>query len=198
MERFIMKNETSTMENKEPIIRSEIIKLLEDKDFVQKIVTMEDVEEVKKSFKNKGVEISDNELNELGAIMNEIIEILNKMPEEELNSVSGGAELRSSNIWGANLIRKAVGYKPAQYSDKDITQTSGGGLFGGTKTTSSTRELLAPEKITGSKFKDFVGQNANEIALGTMAAVGTAAIVGGAFGAKKLLNWYKTKYSKNQ
>lgn len=174
-------------------MRNEIVKLLENEDFVKKIIIMEDAEEVKKSFKESGVEVSDSELDEVGSVMNEIVEILNKMPEEELKSVSGGnKEMRSNNVWGANFIREAVGYKPEQYGDQIIKSNVGVGRFSYGKEIEGV-QLLSRKQTTGSGFKDFVGENANEIALGTMVAASTMAIVGGVYGAKKLVSWYKNK-----
>lgn len=176
-------------------MRDAIIKLLENKDFVEKIIAMEDAQEVKKSFKENGVEISDSELDELGAIISEIVEILNKMPEDELNSVSGGAELRSSNIWGADLIRKAVGYKPTQFNDEIIKSRVDVGTVSWGKEIEGV-QLKSKGKYTNSDFKNFIGRNANEIALGTIVAVGTTALCGGAYGSKYLVRWYKKNYCK--
>ena len=173
-------------------MRDVIIKLLENKDFVEKIITVENTEEVRKLFKENGIEIDDSELDELGSVMSEIIEILDKMPEDELNSVSGGAELRSINILGADLIRKAVGYEPAQYDD-NITEYTKGYI---NKEHFKVIKLLSEEQPTDSSFKNFVGKNANEIALGTIVAAGTAAIIGGAYGAKRLVSWYKKNHRK--
>lgn len=182
-------------------MRNEIVKLLENEDFVKKIIIMEDAEEVKKSFKENGVEVSDSELDEVGSVMNEIVEILNKMPEEELKSVSGGnnnemknnKEMRNNNVWGVNFIRKTVGYKPEQYSNQIIKSNVGVGRFSCGKEIEGI-QLLSREQTTGSEFKDFVGKNANEIALGSMVAASTAMLIGGAYGVKELVIWYKNRH----
>ncbi len=66
--------------------------LMEDKKFVEKIVKMESKEEVKKAFESEGVKITDEQLNSLGKMFNEIAEKLSTLNEDELQAVAGGGE----------------------------------------------------------------------------------------------------------
>ena len=189
-------------------MRDEVVKLLENEDFVKKIIITEDVKEVKKLFKENGVEVSDSELDEMGSIISDIIEILNKIPEEELKSVSGGeTEMRSGNIWGANLIRRIAGYEPARYSDDvmsikvedDENKNSWFKSFPFFGSKNEVKEIgivhqTSKGKDADSNLKNFIGKNANEIALGSMVAASTAMFIGSVYGVQRLVIWYKNRH----
>lgn len=173
-------------------MKNEIVKLLEDRDFVQKLMTREDVEDVKKLFKDKGVEVSDSDINELGEIMNEIVEALGKMSEEELKAICGGTDSGDApmevfdnghkSLPGVDRVRRALGYEP----------------------TTAAKDSRYPKwfkkvndgKSTGSAVKDFIGIYANEIAASTITLTAATAIVGGVYGIKKGIRWYKRNYSR--
>ena len=178
-------------------MKNEIVKLLEDRDFVQQLMTIEDVEDVKKLFKNKGVEVSDSDINELGEIMNEIVETLGKMSEEELRAICGGGPKQADGsiprevaakgrrpVCMANLLRKIVGYE-ATTAVEDPRYNEDEWLG-----------VVNVGKSTGSAVKDFIGAYANEIAASTITLTAATAIVGGAYGIKKGIRWYRRNYSK--
>lgn len=176
-------------------MKNEIVKLLEDRDFVQKLMTREDVEDVKKLFKDKGVEVSDSDINELGEVMNEIVETLGKMSEEELRAICGGREqnqpgtplIEHHDVPGAAWIRSLVGYKPEKLGDVKIT-----GVF----SKEFSRKVVESFQSTGSAVKDFIGVYANEIAASTITLTAATALLGGAYGIKKGIRWYRRNYSR--
>lgn len=70
------------MENKE-----KFQKLMEDEDFITKILELQTESEVKSEFEKNGVKISDEELKNLA---DEFDKILSSIDEEDLSAISGG------------------------------------------------------------------------------------------------------------
>lgn len=70
------------MENKE-----KFKELLQDEDFVAKLLEMQTPEEVQKAFKTSGVEIKLDEVNE---ILRELNLIIGLASDEDLNNIVGG------------------------------------------------------------------------------------------------------------
>ncbi len=70
---------------------NELKQVLENKDFVERIVKMETPEEVQKAFAEKGVEISKEEVQALGYIINKVCEKKSTvLSQEDLNEIAGG------------------------------------------------------------------------------------------------------------
>ncbi|MDR1627462.1 MAG: hypothetical protein LBR79_01650 [Oscillospiraceae bacterium] len=90
---------------------------LKNKDFLKKIIGLETKEEVKKAFSEEGLEISEKEVEEIGEYINACMDKLSKMPEDDLEKISGGAG--KSIIW--NTIDSAAGFleKKCGVKDKD-------------------------------------------------------------------------------
>lgn len=65
-----------------------ILKLLSDEEFVSKIISLDSIEEVQKAFKEKGVEISVGECQELGKEIKKIL----AAKDDELEEVVGGID----------------------------------------------------------------------------------------------------------
>ena len=61
--------------------------LLSDTEFFKKIISMKTAEEVQSAFEKAGAEVPIEDVQEIGAVINEVLEKLN---EENLESVSGG------------------------------------------------------------------------------------------------------------
>lgn len=71
--------------------RNKFAKILEDKEFVESIFKMETPEEVQKAFADKGIEISKEEVQGLGTIINIMCEKKSEViSEEDLNAIAGG------------------------------------------------------------------------------------------------------------
>ena len=68
------------------------VNALRNPDFAKKILEMQNPEQVKEAFKEKGVEISVEEINLMSEIVNTVLESkdLNCLNSEELSKVSGG------------------------------------------------------------------------------------------------------------
>ncbi|MBR2735641.1 MAG: hypothetical protein IKE05_05565 [Clostridia bacterium] len=74
------------MDNKE-----KIKKLLQDEDFITKLLEMQTREEVQEEFKRQGIDVSLEEVGELGSIINYLIkEEKTQLSEEDLVKISGG------------------------------------------------------------------------------------------------------------
>ena len=83
-------------------------KALKDKDFVAKILAMQTPEEVQEAFKGKGVEISLEEVEILGKIINKTAEKGEMLSEEELKEISGG-NLGEDILWGTIIVGCSIG-----------------------------------------------------------------------------------------
>lgn len=86
-----------------------LIEILRDKEFAKKILVMETAEEVQNAFKEKGVEISLEEIGALGTAINKIIEKGEKsLSEDELGGISGGHVGYNAVSFLAGLYEGAV------------------------------------------------------------------------------------------
>ncbi len=65
--------------------------LLTDVEFVSKIVEQEDTSEVIKIFKEKGIDVSENDLKEISDIFNSVINHSEKLDDSFLQNISGGS-----------------------------------------------------------------------------------------------------------
>ena len=71
--------------------KEKIAKALEDLDFLNDLLDMQTSEEVQKVFKEKGMEISLEDVNAIADIINKIIEKdFAKLNAEDLDKISGG------------------------------------------------------------------------------------------------------------
>ena len=87
--------------------------LLSDKDFMKGIVEMETPEEVQKAFKDKGVELSTEQVQEIGEIINATLEKGSTLSESELEEISGGGNKTFkdgiTSIWDGGLKDSLTG-----------------------------------------------------------------------------------------
>lgn len=67
--------------------RKKFEKLMQNEDFVMKILDLQNIEEVRAEFEKNGVKISSDELEKLG---NELENISGMVTEEDLSNISGG------------------------------------------------------------------------------------------------------------
>ncbi len=67
-----------------------IAEKLKDKSFVKKLIEFETFDEVKSLFKSEGLEISDDEIKEMGTALNKMVSKIQEVPADELENVSGG------------------------------------------------------------------------------------------------------------
>lgn len=64
--------------------------LLNDKDFVEEILSMETIEDVQAGFAQHGVEVSEDEVEKLGEIIEETSKKMSKLSDDELDQIAGG------------------------------------------------------------------------------------------------------------
>ena len=86
---------------------NDINKVLEDKDFVEKILVIKTPEEIQKAFSDKGVKISIEELEEIAKNVSQIINNPNakeKITDNEMESMSGGANIHKGLRTAAAII----------------------------------------------------------------------------------------------
>ncbi len=86
------------MKNSNENIKSieELKKIIFSKDFLNKLLTLEKIEDVKKLFSDKEIEITDDELNLIGEYLKKYINSKNEnnnLTEKDLESVSGGVNI---------------------------------------------------------------------------------------------------------
>lgn len=66
--------------------------VLKDKDFAEKIVKLQTPEKVQTAFKEKGIEMSTDDVQLLGSVINKMVEKgSTELSEEDIENVSGGS-----------------------------------------------------------------------------------------------------------
>lgn len=130
------------------------LKLMQDEEFVKKIFKMQTPEEVQNELKNEGVELSVEEVELLGSIINKSIEKNGEsLTGRELLEIAGGVGDRENDEWQSsegepeNLFRDGLlevllgplgnlivgyGYESRNMIDKARGQVAGQGLIVGT------------------------------------------------------------------
>lgn len=82
--------------------------VLKDKAFAEKIVKLQTSEEVQAAFKEKGIEISAEEVQLLGSVINKMVEKgSTELSEEDFESISGGSSSRQLFMTGLTLPFRA-------------------------------------------------------------------------------------------
>ena len=115
------------MENK-----TEFQKLLKDKDFSESIIKMETPEEVQKAFAEKGVEVSKEEVQALGAIINKVCEKKGAaLSEEDLNEISGGGIGDVAEAFGCGLFVNPLGGAVVALANSDASIAERSAYFSG-------------------------------------------------------------------
>lgn len=71
-------------------MKKDLIKLLENEEFVDKILKMETYESAKDEFKSKGVELTEKEFSEIKDTYGKVTETLKKLDDDTLEQLSGG------------------------------------------------------------------------------------------------------------
>ena len=111
---------------------AKIEEVLQDEKFVRKILECKTKEEVKSAFKEKEINLSDEEFEDLKNFYLEAAKVSKKLTPEELKQISGGkltagekvyVAIRSAGTLGGAAIGAVEGYKWAQKAakkDKDI------------------------------------------------------------------------------
>lgn len=74
-------------------MKEKLVELLENEEFVSKILSMKTDEEVRNEFKSNGVELSDEELSNIKKTYGKIMEGLEKLDDDTLEELSGGGPL---------------------------------------------------------------------------------------------------------
>ncbi len=78
-------------------------KLMENKEFVEKIMKKESKEEVKKAFEAEKVKISDEDLNSLGDVFCDVDNCLSNLDDKKLKDITGGGDGKESSVWSPIL-----------------------------------------------------------------------------------------------
>lgn len=71
-------------------MNEKVIEKLKNPDFFKELVIMSDESKVKEAFKSSGIEISNDDLNDIKEFINVVLESSSKLSEEDLNEISGG------------------------------------------------------------------------------------------------------------
>lgn len=83
------------MENKN-IDQKKFLSLLEDMDFIKKLILRENIPDVQKLFKSEGIDLSEDDVIVLGKIVNRTILKEDIINDEELSKIYGGAGRNAS------------------------------------------------------------------------------------------------------
>lgn len=78
-------------------MNSEIIKLMEDREFCEKLIKAESEAEVKELFKQYGIDITSEDFDSLRQLMLSLESELKKLSTEQLQAISGGADDGQAN-----------------------------------------------------------------------------------------------------
>ena len=90
-------------------MRKEILEKLKDHSFLTKILGFRTKQEVIKAFEDENIQMSNEEVEELGKLIINMISKMSEMPEDELERVSGG-----QYIWNDlfDLHHDKLGFSP--------------------------------------------------------------------------------------
>ena len=94
--------------------------LLENKDFMQEIISMETLEEVQGGFAKQGVEVSKDEVEQLGEVIEEVNEKISKLSDDELNLIVGGSSADYCTSSSDEALGDHKGKVPGKWSKKAI------------------------------------------------------------------------------
>lgn len=78
-------------------MEQEVEKMLEDKEFLTEILNKETKEEIMKSFKDRGIIVTDEDLQNIKCIVTKSLEKGEVISENELDEVVGGARGKKKN-----------------------------------------------------------------------------------------------------
>ena len=137
-----------------------ILEILKDKNFAEKILKMQTPEQVQVAFKEKGVEISVDEVKIIGSILNKMVEKkTTNLSEEDLNEIAGGGgfgEFMKGVGEGAldvplNLANTVTAYKYQEKINKWNPLSSTPNEDGGVSTAANTagRSVGAQAAVIG-------------------------------------------------
>ena len=92
-----------------------VLEILKDQGFAKKILEMQKPEQVQTAFKEKGLDISIDEVEAIGSILNKMIEKkTTNLSEDDLKEIAGGdIELGSLGDLGKGFARGALGLSAA-------------------------------------------------------------------------------------
>ena len=125
------------MENKE-----KFKELMQDEEFVTKLLELQTPEEVQEEFKKEDIDISVEEVEQLGSIINYMIkEGKNQLTEDDLGKISGGATTGITGGKYTNFIAGVIG------TDPDKIREGRGKKWGETEALIGTALLFIPFTI---------------------------------------------------
>ncbi len=85
-------------------MNEKVIEKLKNPDFFKELVIMSDESKVKEAFKSSGIEISNDDLNDIKEFINVVLESSSKLSEEDLKEISGGYRGGIVNRLSAKLV----------------------------------------------------------------------------------------------
>ncbi len=90
-------------------MRKEILEKLKDHRFLTKILGFRTKQEVIKAFEDENIQMSNEEVEELGKLIINMVSRMSEMPEEELQKVSGG-----QYVWNDlfDIYHDKLGFSP--------------------------------------------------------------------------------------
>jgi hypothetical protein len=181
-------------------MRDEVINKLNEKAFVEKLITLETPEEVKKLFADGGAPIDDKEFEELKSLFKDTVQKLKELPAEELKNVAAGTSATTKikdglGVWskGVDQFTKAI-TRPSKGAKVVNTLSSATSYVFGDDNEEPPKNLLYDSGDAWYKMNqenaEFVGATIKYGVPGIdLAVIGTTVAVGIVNGTKKFFNW---------
>lgn len=172
-------------------MNKKIISKLENKEFVQKLLSFHSDNEVKELFDHFGIEISDKELDELAEIISEIMKSMKNMTESELEEIAGGGKIIFSDYFREAGKRQGIdqggspakGFKMFDYGVFDNRFFKSLGMH---------YEPGTPD-VKGTAMGNFLYNNSNELALVSIAGAAAVLTLGATYLFEKGEQWFQNR-----
>ncbi len=113
---------------------NKILEKFKDKSFVEKLMELEKIEDVKNFFSTNNIELSENDINLVGNVLQKTMNEVEKLSEDELQKISAAGEhsIRSEVKKGVSYVGKNVPFIDKNYVDSHVEGLTDATMIGGT------------------------------------------------------------------
>lgn len=89
-------------------LESQINKVVKDEEFIKSILTAEKLSDAQLLFKEKGINLTEEEMKEIGRYLSKLVQNNGNISDDELDTISGGGKSKSVVYTIASGIGKVV------------------------------------------------------------------------------------------
>lgn len=89
-------------------LESQINKVVKDEEFIKSILTAEKLSDAQLLFKEKGINLTEEEMKEIGRYLSKLVQNNGNISDDELESISGGDKSKSVVYTIASGIGKVI------------------------------------------------------------------------------------------